>query len=68
MARFLTTASSEFEAEMIRERLAEAGIAVLIEGTGASPRAFAGGKRDIYVEDEVLERAQEALREAQEGG
>ena len=66
MARLLTTASSEFEAQLIRDRLAEAGIAVLIEGAG-NARAFEGGRHDIYVEDDVLERAQEALQEAQAG-
>jgi hypothetical protein len=66
MAQFLTTATSEFEAEIIRERLAQAGIAVLIEG-GGNAQAFQGGRHDIYVEDDALERAREALREAQQG-
>lgn len=64
MTRLLTTASSDFEAEIIRDRLAEAGVDLLIQGEG-NPRAVAGGPRDIFVEDDDLQRAQEALQEAQ---
>jgi hypothetical protein len=62
MARWLTTASSEFEAQMISDRLGDAGVQVLIEGAG-SPRP-SGGPRDIYVDDGDFERAHEALRSA----
>jgi hypothetical protein len=59
------TASSDFEAEIVRERLAEAGISVLVEGDG-NPRSIAAGKRDIFVEEAEFERAQAALKAAQE--
>jgi hypothetical protein len=65
MTRFLLTASTEFEADIVRERLAEAGISVLIEGQ-ANPRAIAAGGRDIYVDDGALERAREVLAAAQD--
>jgi hypothetical protein len=64
VARFLLTASGEFEADIIRERLAEAGISVLIEGQG-NPRAITAGVRDIYVDDTQLEHAREVLAAAQ---
>src|SRR5437588_4235784 len=53
MARVLMTVSGEFEADIVRERLAEAGIQVLIQGEG-NPRAIASGARDICVEDDEL--------------
>ncbi|MHB8532481.1 MAG: putative signal transducing protein [Solirubrobacteraceae bacterium] len=61
--RRLTTAGNEFEADMIRERLAEAGIAVLVEHDG-NPRAGGIGPRDIYVDAAVFERAREALQDS----
>jgi hypothetical protein len=59
------TASSEFEAEIVRERLGEAGITVLVEGEG-NPRSILAGKRDVFVEDAEFERAQAALKSAQD--
>jgi peptidoglycan/xylan/chitin deacetylase (PgdA/CDA1 family) len=61
--RWLTTAHG-FEAQLIRDRLAEAGIAVALQGVGGWERSAAAGPHDIYVEDADLERAREALREA----
>ena len=58
------TVSGEFEADIVRERLAEAGIQVLIQGEG-NPRAIASGARDICVEDDELERAREVLKAAE---
>lgn len=59
------TASGEFEADIIRERLAEAGIGALIEGEG-NPRRIGAGPTDSYVEDSELERAREVLAAAQD--
>ena len=66
MARYLITASSEFEASAIRGRLREAGIQALEQGEGAfdERRAFAHS-RDIYVDDHDLERAKTALRDSE---
>jgi hypothetical protein len=64
VSRFLLTASGEFEAEIIRERLAEAGIGVLVKGQ-RNARAIGAGARDIYVDDTQLEHAREVLAGAQ---
>lgn len=66
MARYLTTASSEFEASAIRGRLSEAGIQVLEQGALDEVGAAFVHSRDIYVDDRDLERAKTALR-ANEG-
>ena len=64
MARHLTTASNELEAEIILARLGEAGIHAW-ESNSLGGRPGSAGPRDVYVEHEDLERAREALREAQ---
>jgi len=61
MSSHLVTASNEFEAEIIRERLAEAGIIAVVE-RNIGPRAYAGGHRDVFVEEDDLERAREVLK------
>lgn len=66
MARYLTTASSEFEADAIRGRLSEAGIQVLEQGPLDKVGAAFVHSRDIYVDDRDLERSKTALR-ASEG-
>lgn len=62
MARYLTTASSEFEADAIRGRLSEAGIQILEQGALDKVGAAFVHSRDIYVDDRDLERAKTALR------
>ena len=52
---------------MIRDRLAEVGIEVLIEGEG-NPRTGGGLARDIYVDDGDLERARETLKAIEQPG
>jgi hypothetical protein len=64
MSEYLMTASSEFESEVIRERIAEAGITVLVEGQ-QNPRAHLGSGRAVYVEARDLERARQVLAEAE---
>ena len=64
MAEHLTTASSEFEAEIILERLSEAGVQAVQQGPLA-PRVGYPGGRDIYVEEQDLDRARAALKAAE---
>ena len=65
MARHLTTASNEFEADIILSRLDEAGIHAWESNSLGGP-AGSAGPRDVYVDDDVdLERAKDVLREAQ---
>ena len=61
MARYLTTASSEFEAGAIRGRLAEAGIHVLEQGSMDERGVEFAHSREIYVDDRDLDRAKTAL-------
>jgi hypothetical protein len=65
VSRYLTTASSEFEANIIEDRLSAAGIRVLVEGYAARGNVPGSGARDIYVDDPDLDRAREALGEAE---
>jgi len=61
--RIVATAANEFEAEMVCGVLSEAGIESSMElaTTGMGGRIGGGGARDIYVREEDLERAREAL-------
>lgn len=59
--RFLTTASSEFEAHAIRGRLTEAGIPILAQGALQDAGEMLLKGRDIYVNDQDLERAKSIL-------
>jgi transcriptional/translational regulatory protein YebC/TACO1 len=65
MSRYLTTATNEFEADMILERLAEAGVRAVEQGT-LGPRAGGTGALDIHVEERDLDRAREALKAAED--
>lgn len=67
MSSYLTTASNEFEADVILGRLALADVRAWQEGT-LGPRAGMAGARDIYVEPGDFERARDVLREALEAG
>jgi hypothetical protein len=66
MSRYLTSVSNAFEAEMVLGRLADAGIHAAQQGTLVlgQPGGTAGAQ-DIYVEDEDIDRAREALRVAE---
>lgn len=61
MSEFLTTASNQFEAQIICERLAEAGIQALVQGGFDDKGILAGTARDIYVNDDDVGRARDAL-------
>jgi hypothetical protein len=60
VSAYLTTASNEFETNMILDRLAAAGVRAVHQGT-LGPTGGSGGARDIYVEEPDLVRAREAL-------
>jgi hypothetical protein len=64
MIQVLVTAASETEAEMIRVRLADAGIRAFAKrNIGADlPQLGAGGARDVYVAQEDLARGRELLQ------
>jgi hypothetical protein len=68
--RIVATAANEFEAELISGALSEAGIESTMElaNTGMGGRFGGGGARDIYVREEDVERAKEALKEAEDSG
>jgi hypothetical protein len=57
--RLLVRASTEFEADAILDRLADAGVQAVSKGG-----AYAWGAKDIYVEEGELETAREALANA----
>jgi Putative prokaryotic signal transducing protein len=57
--RFLVRASTEFEADAILDRLADAGVQAVPKGG-----AFAWAAKDIYVEAGDLETARQVLANA----
>jgi hypothetical protein len=59
--RIVTTVSNEAEAEMVGERLSEAGIRHMTRSAGGGIRLGAAAARDVYVEEQDLDRAREAL-------
>jgi hypothetical protein len=63
MARFLISVNSELEAEAIRGRLSGAGIGALAQGALQDKGIELGTSRDIYVNDEDLDRAKAVLAE-----
>jgi putative signal transducing protein len=65
VSRHLTTASNEFEADIVLSRLTEAGIHGW-ESNSLGGRPGSAGPRDIYVDDPDLERAMAVLKEAQD--
>ncbi len=65
MLKVLTTASSPVEQSLLLARLSDAGISCM-RGAGGARVAFGSG-RDILVEEEDLARAQEILKEDDEG-
>jgi hypothetical protein len=64
VSRFLISAPSEFVADTMCGQLVAAGIRPQTIGNSIRPATLAAG-RDIYVDDEHLERAREVLREAE---
>ncbi|MCL2769330.1 MAG: DUF2007 domain-containing protein [Solirubrobacterales bacterium] len=64
--RFLIHASTEFEAGIVRERLAEAGIEAAFEMSAIGMMGMSAAGGDIYVEDDELARARRALYDAGE--
>ena len=60
--RILTTVSNEAEAEMVAERLSEAGIRHMARMAGGGIRLGAAAARDVYVEERDLDRAREVLK------
>lgn len=60
--KYLTTATSQPEAETIRSLLQSAGIVVVIQGGALASRAPALTGRDIYVDENDLDSARELLK------
>jgi Putative prokaryotic signal transducing protein len=74
VTHFLTEAESEFGADIIISRLAEAGIHAWPEPVPGGPLRYAGysgfargavGRRNVYVEESDLARARAVLAEAE---
>lgn len=59
--RVVATAGSEPEAEVMRQRLAEAGIASVAQRTIGGPEWGSSGSRYVYVQAGELERARDVL-------
>ena len=59
--KIVTTVSNEAEAEMVAERLSEAGIRHMSRTASGGIRLGAAAARDVYVEEQDLERAREVL-------
>jgi hypothetical protein len=62
----VTTVTSEAEAEMVRDRLLEAGIHVISQRTIGGPEWGWSGARDVFVNEKDLARARSVLK-ADEG-
>jgi hypothetical protein len=65
MSRYLTTPSNEIEAQIVLGVLGEAGI-IAWESNSLGGPAGSGGPRDVYVEDQELERARQVLAAARD--
>ena len=63
--RLLTSTPGPFEADVIVGRLGDAGIAALIKAPIQSRMGDVVGGRDVYVEEDQLDRARQVLAEAQ---
>jgi hypothetical protein len=64
MRKWLVQAPSEFVAELIYARLADAGVQSLSMNRAARPSSLAG-ERDIYVDEKDLEDARKIVRSAE---
>jgi hypothetical protein len=66
MERLLTSTSNEFEAEVIVGRLVDAGIAGEVRGQiQTRSGGYVQGGRDVFVEEDQLDRARSVLSEAE---
>jgi Putative prokaryotic signal transducing protein len=64
--KIVTTVGNEAEAEMVSERLSEAGISFTVRLASGGIRLGAAAARDVCVDGQDLDRAREAL-EVDEG-
>ncbi len=60
--RIVATVGNEAEAEMVAERLSEAGIRHMSRMASGGIRLGAAAARDLYVDARDLERAREVLK------
>jgi uncharacterized protein YaaQ len=60
--KIVTTVSNQAEAEMVAERLSEAGIRHMSRTASGGIRLGAAAARDVYVEEQDLDRAREVLK------
>jgi hypothetical protein len=67
MLRPVAGARTEPEAELIVQRLAEAGVSAVSHLSSGNPEFGASGGRTIYVEEDEVERARAALADAEAG-
>ncbi len=59
--KLLTTVENEAEAEMVAERLSEAGIRFSVRMASGGIRLGPAAARDVYVQEQDLDRAKETL-------
>jgi len=59
--KILTSVASEPEAELVVERLSAAGISAIAQRTIGGPQWGFSGARDVFVDEQDLERAHEVL-------
>jgi len=60
--RIVTTVTNEAEAEMVAERLSEAGIRHMSRTASGGIRLGAAAARDVFVDERDLDRAREVLK------
>jgi uncharacterized protein YaaQ len=61
MLKIVTSVGSEMEAAMVCGRLSDAGIRAMQQTGGSGGRWGVPGTRDVYVEEQDLDRAREVL-------
>jgi hypothetical protein len=66
--RVVATAATEAEAELLQQRLAQAGIQATFDRVIGGPEWGASGARYVYVETTDLERARAVLKPSAEPG
>jgi hypothetical protein len=59
--KIITSVASEPEAELVIERLQAAGISAIAQRTIGGPSWGFSGARDVFVDEQDLERAREVL-------
>jgi hypothetical protein len=60
--KLVTSVSNEAEAEMVAERLSEAGIRFTVRLASGGIRIGAAAARDLYVDERDLDRARQMLQ------